>query len=58
MATVGYAMNASLNSKNKYAVKSGELPLKKWIKCCAAPIANTAMWNTLIKETHRLAGYS
>lgn len=50
MATVGSAMNASLNSKNRLAMNSGELPSKNWIQCCVAPIANTAMWIILIED--------
>lgn len=49
METVGYAMNASLNSKKRLSMKSGGLPSKNWIKCCVAPIANTAMWKSLIE---------
>jgi hypothetical protein len=49
MATGGYVMNVSLNSKSRLAVKRGGLPSKNWTKCCAAPIANTVMWNFLIE---------
>ena len=50
MVTVGYVMNASLNSTIRLPVKNGELPSMNWIKCYAVPIANTAMWKSLIEE--------
>lgn len=56
MATVGSAMNASLNSKNRSAMKSGGLPSMNWIRCCAAPTANTAMWKFLIEGSNEGEG--
>ncbi|MBV5317248.1 MAG: hypothetical protein JZU50_05535 [Desulfobulbaceae bacterium] len=53
MATVGSAMNVNLNLQNRLAVKSGGLPSMNWIKCCVAPIANTAMWKFQIEHEGR-----
>lgn len=50
MVTVGFAMNANLNSQHRLAVKSGGLPSMSWTKCYAALTANIAMWISLIEN--------